>query len=184
MFVAAGAVDGLAQVDEAVAIPMRQRLEQHAANDAEDRGVGADAEPEREHDGEREAAGAGEAAEGVAKIGERAWEFSLVLGPRLITRSDLGALAGGTVPGLAPLIRRISNAEIDIGPKNFSYLEPAAISDRPESLAAIGMAAGSGLFRGEDSRNEGRNWQVTVEFPARLAGITAASRLLRRDFPA
>ena len=52
---AAGSVHRLPQVDQAVAVAVRQRLEQHAADDAEDRGVGADAEREGEHDdrGER-----------------------------------------------------------------------------------------------------------------------------------
>ena len=36
-------VHRLSQVDQPVAVAVRQRLEQHAADDAEDRGVGADA---------------------------------------------------------------------------------------------------------------------------------------------
>ena len=49
---AGGPVNGLAQVDETVTVAVRQRLEQHAAHDAEDRGVGADAEREgHDHDG-------------------------------------------------------------------------------------------------------------------------------------
>jgi hypothetical protein len=39
----ARAVHGVAQVHEPLAFAMRQRLEQHGANDAEDGGVGADA---------------------------------------------------------------------------------------------------------------------------------------------
>ena len=42
--VAARPVGRLAQVDEPIAVAMRQRLEQHAAHDAEDRRVRADAE--------------------------------------------------------------------------------------------------------------------------------------------
>ena len=70
---AARAVDRVAQVDEPVAVAVRQRLEEHAANDAEDRGIGADAEPQGKHDGDGEAARAGEAAEGVAEVGDDHW---------------------------------------------------------------------------------------------------------------
>jgi DNA-binding GntR family transcriptional regulator len=45
---------------------MRQRLEEHAADDAEDRRVGADREAKRQDDGDREPAGAGEGTEGVS----------------------------------------------------------------------------------------------------------------------
>jgi hypothetical protein len=45
-----------------------QGAQQHAANDAEDGGVGADTEAEGEHHGEGEPASAGEAAYGVAKV--------------------------------------------------------------------------------------------------------------------
>ena len=65
---AARPVDRLAQVDQPVAVAVRQRLEQHAAHDAEDRRVRADAEPEREDDRDGKPARAGEAAEGVAKL--------------------------------------------------------------------------------------------------------------------
>ena len=43
----------LADVDQAIFVAIDERTEQHAADDAEDRGVGADAERERHDDGER-----------------------------------------------------------------------------------------------------------------------------------
>ena len=50
---------------------LRQRTKQHAADDAEDRRVRADAETEREDDGEREAASARQASDGVAEVGDQ-----------------------------------------------------------------------------------------------------------------
>ncbi len=47
---AAGSVDGLSQVDQPIAVTMGQRLEQHAADNAEDRRVGTDAERQGDHD--------------------------------------------------------------------------------------------------------------------------------------
>ena len=65
---AAGPVDGMPQVDQPLAVPVGQGLEQHAANDAEDGGVRADPEAEGQHHGEGEPASAGEAADGVAEV--------------------------------------------------------------------------------------------------------------------
>ena len=48
----------------------RQRLEQHAVDDAEDRGVGADAERQHDHDERAEAGGLEEESERLAEIGE------------------------------------------------------------------------------------------------------------------
>ena len=42
-----------ADVDEAIFVAVDERPKQHAAHDAEDRGVGADAERERHDDGQR-----------------------------------------------------------------------------------------------------------------------------------
>ena len=74
MFVAAGPVDRLAQVDEPVAVAVRQRLEQHAAHDAEDRGVGADAEREREDDDGGERGAVAQRAQRVRDVGGDALE--------------------------------------------------------------------------------------------------------------
>ena len=65
---------GIAPVEqhEPIGIPERQRAKQDAAHDAEDGGVGADAEGEREDDGEREAGRAPERAQGVAEVGDHA----------------------------------------------------------------------------------------------------------------
>ena len=68
MFSRPGPVGRLAQVHEAVAVLVRQRTQHHAAHDAEDRRVGADAESEREDHGEGEAPRPGQAAQREAKI--------------------------------------------------------------------------------------------------------------------
>ena len=66
----------------------------HAAHDAEDRGVGADAEAEGEDDGEGEAAGAQEAADGVAQVGdEHGTSFGeWRCGPRPGPTANLGSI--------------------------------------------------------------------------------------------
>ena len=62
----------LPQHDEAVAVLIRQRAEQDAVDDAEDRRVGADPERHRQHDHDREARVAAEIAQPVAQVlGER-----------------------------------------------------------------------------------------------------------------
>ena len=66
--VAAGAGGRLAKIHQPIAVPVRQRPQQHAAHHAEDRGVGADAEAQGEEHRERETARAGEASKGIAKI--------------------------------------------------------------------------------------------------------------------
>ena len=53
---------------EAVGLRKRQRLEQHAVHDAEDRRVGADAERERDDRGEREGRRRAELSRGVADV--------------------------------------------------------------------------------------------------------------------
>ena len=47
-----------------------ERLEQHAADDAEDGGIGADAEREREDDGDRQAAGPDQGTKRVAEVSQ------------------------------------------------------------------------------------------------------------------
>ena len=64
----------LADVDEAVLVLVDQRPQQHAADDAEHGGVGADAEREGDDDGEREPFDPGQGPERVAEIGEEAHE--------------------------------------------------------------------------------------------------------------
>ena len=58
----------LPDVDQPVFVAIDQRAQQHAADDAEDRGVGADAERERDHDGGGEALGAPQRAQGDAHV--------------------------------------------------------------------------------------------------------------------
>ena len=48
----------LADVDQPVLVAIDQRPQQHAADQREDGGVGADAERQREHDGDRQPLGA------------------------------------------------------------------------------------------------------------------------------
>ncbi len=79
----AHAPGALADVDERVLVAVDERPEQHAAHDAEDGGIGADAQGQRQHDGGREAPGAGEGTDGVAKIRQEAHGRVLSGGPGL-----------------------------------------------------------------------------------------------------
>ena len=56
--------------DQPVGVGIRQRAQQHGLDHGEERGVGADAEREREHDGGREAGLASEDAQGVSQIAQ------------------------------------------------------------------------------------------------------------------
>ena len=58
----------LADVDQAIFVAIDERAEQHAADDAEDRGVGADAERERDDDGGGQALGAQQRAQGEPDV--------------------------------------------------------------------------------------------------------------------
>ena len=60
------------QHDQPIGIVIRQRPQQHAVDDGEDGGVGADAERERQHGDEREAGLPAQHARGVAKVLQRA----------------------------------------------------------------------------------------------------------------
>ena len=64
LVVDADAGRALADVDQAIFVAIDERAEEHAADDAEDGGVGADPERERENHGDGEAFGVGEGAEG------------------------------------------------------------------------------------------------------------------------
>ena len=59
---------GLSQVDDAVAAVVGQGTQQHAANDAEDRGVGTDAEADGHYEGEGEAGCLAEPADRVLEF--------------------------------------------------------------------------------------------------------------------
>ena len=59
---------GLSEVDEPLAVGMRKRAEQDASHDAEDRGVGADPEREREDGRDREEGCAREAPRRIAHV--------------------------------------------------------------------------------------------------------------------
>ena len=58
----------LTDVDQAIFVAIDERAEEHAADDAEDRGVGADAEGERHHDGGGQALGAQKSAQGEPDV--------------------------------------------------------------------------------------------------------------------
>ena len=96
---AAEPVGRVAEVDQPVAVAMGQRLEQHAAHDAEDRGGGADAEREGDHDDRGEPAIPAQGAKAVAEVGHR------VIDPRqpALLPHRLGGLgeAAGREPRLA-----------------------------------------------------------------------------------
>ena len=62
----------LADVDEAILVAVDERPQQDAADDAEDGGVGADAERQGEDDGDGQALDPGERPQGEAEIGEEA----------------------------------------------------------------------------------------------------------------
>jgi hypothetical protein len=59
----ADALGALLDVNQAILVSVRQRPQQHAADDAEDRGIGADAERQREHHGRCQTLGAGQGAD-------------------------------------------------------------------------------------------------------------------------
>ena len=63
--------DHVIHADQSVGFGIRQRLQQHAVDDAEDGAVGADAERQREHGDEREARRLDEAADRVVKSWRR-----------------------------------------------------------------------------------------------------------------
>ena len=67
----ADAVRALADVDQPILVAVDERPQQHAPDDAEDGGVGADAERQREDDGEGEALGPGERAERELEVGDQ-----------------------------------------------------------------------------------------------------------------
>jgi hypothetical protein len=59
----------LPDIDEAILVAVGQRPQQDAADDAEDGGVGADAQRERDDDGRRNTFRAQERSEGEAQVG-------------------------------------------------------------------------------------------------------------------
>ena len=68
----ADAGGALTDVDEAIGIAVHEGPQQDAANDAEDRGVGADAERQRQDDGESKARGPRQGAKGEFEVGHQA----------------------------------------------------------------------------------------------------------------
>src|SRR5439155_24578768 len=64
-------------LDEPVRSRIGQRLEQHGVDRAEDGGIGADAEREREHGDEREGGAFGERADGEAEVLEEGVHHSV-----------------------------------------------------------------------------------------------------------
>ena len=76
-FVRADARRALADVNQPVLVAVHQRPQQHAADDAEDRGVGADAERERDDDGDGQALDPGQRAQREAEVGQEAHKGSI-----------------------------------------------------------------------------------------------------------
>ena len=70
--VGADAGRALADVDQAVLVAVDERPQQHAAHHAEDGGVGADAERQRDDDGDGEALDPGQRPQREAEVGEEA----------------------------------------------------------------------------------------------------------------
>ena len=67
----------LADIDEAIFVAVDERPEEHAADHAEDGGVGADAERERDDNREGQPLDPGERPEGETEIGEEAHKHSV-----------------------------------------------------------------------------------------------------------
>ena len=86
----------LADVDEAVGVAVDQRPQQHAADDAEDRRVGADPQRQRDDDGDGQALGSGERPKGDSKVGDPAHSARAgpVMGPRIPFQPIVEAAAG------------------------------------------------------------------------------------------
>ena len=68
----ADAARALADVDQAILVLVDERPQQHAADDAEDRGVGADAERQRDDDRDRQSLDAGQRPQRKLEIGDEA----------------------------------------------------------------------------------------------------------------
>ena len=68
----ADAVRALADVDQAILVAVDERPQQHAADDAEDRGVGADAEGEGEDDRDGQPFDPGQRPDGKSEVGDKA----------------------------------------------------------------------------------------------------------------
>ena len=88
----------LADVDQAILVAVDQRPQQHAADDAEDRGVGADAERERHDDGEGQPLDPASDRRANRKSVTKLMQLSVVLtgsrsGSREIDRADPAGLA-------------------------------------------------------------------------------------------
>ena len=66
------ALGALADVDQPILVAIDERPQQHAPDDAEDRGVGADAERQGDDHRDGQSLGPGQRPEGIAKVGEEA----------------------------------------------------------------------------------------------------------------
>ena len=75
--VGADAVRALADVDQAILVAVDERPQQHAPDDAEDGGVGADAERQGQDDGERQALDPGQRPQRKPEIGEEAHDRTI-----------------------------------------------------------------------------------------------------------
>ena len=86
----------LADVDQTVFVAVGQRLEQHAAHHAEDRGIGPDAERQREHDGDRQAPGPQKRPQREPEISHETHRSSVLSDPAVLkTRRDMARGVAG-----------------------------------------------------------------------------------------
>ena len=82
----------LADVDEPVLVAVDERPQQDAADDAEDGGVGADAERQRQDDGEGQALGPGQRPQSESEIGKEAHMLTMCACPSKCTVLRVGGM--------------------------------------------------------------------------------------------
>ena len=137
-------------VDEAIRVAIRQRAEEHGVHDAEDRGVGADAEREGEHRDGGEALVATHVAQAVPDVADQTLERGH---PALVALGLLHGLDGAEAPERvsAGVVRReagrhgVAFGQLEVGPHVLVELaiQPIALEQRQQSLprAPHGLAS-------------------------------------------
>ena len=87
----AAALRCLAQVHQLIAVAMRQRLQQHAVDDAEDRRVGADPQSQRQHERQGVARRMRQAAQGKTEVSPKSAHHGLDLQSIAWGAAELGS---------------------------------------------------------------------------------------------
>src|SRR2546430_897970 len=131
---------GRHDLDEPVRSGVRQRLEQHGVDRAEDGGIGADAEREREHGDEREAGASREGADRVPEILEQGVHHSYL---RATIGSTRAARREGSQQASTATAARITGTATKVArsvgetPYNCarSTRAPASAAARPAAVA-------------------------------------------------